>query len=462
MTTTATRPVQLAVEAAIEARYRERTPGSAVLYQRATASLPGGDTRTIAFHHPYPLAIARGQGATLTDVDGNHYLDFLNNYTSLIHGHAHPAIVAAVTEQVSKGTAYAALSPAQAELAAIIRERVASIDAVRFCNSGTEATMHAIRAARAFTGRPLLVKMEGGYHGSYDAVEVSVHPPLDAAGPAHDPRPLPEGRGITPGAAGDTLVLPFNDIAAVERLFAARGPAIAAVIVEPVMGTAGMIPATRAYLQRLRELTAASGALLIFDEVMSFRVATGGAQALYGIRPDLTAFAKIIGGGFPVGAFGGSADVMAQYDPRQGGHLWQSGTFNGNPITMVAGVAALEALTPEAFTRLNALGDRLRAGLEAAGRAAGAPVVATGLGSLVNLHLTDQPVTDYRAAVAADPEELRLLHLALLDRGIFAAPRGMFNISTPMTEADIDRAVEAVQAALTELVAARGEVVGRA
>src|SRR5439155_25196175 len=317
----------------IEARYRARTPGSAAQYERALASLPGGDTRTIAYHAPYPLAIDRARGAVLTDVDGNEYVDFLNNYTSLIHGHAHPRLVAAATEQLKRGSAYAAASANQAELAGILRERVASVDAVRFTNSGTEAAMNAIRAARAFTGRPMLVKMEGGYHGTYDATEVSIHPDPAAAGPADAPRPVAEGRGLTPGAVADTLVLPFNDAAAAERLFAARGGDLAAVIVEPLLGSGGMIPATREYLQRLRDLTAAHGALLIFDEVMTFRVGPGGTQGVHGIRPDLTLFAKIIAGGFPVGAFGGRAEIMAQYDPRRAGHRYQARTFHGQPVT---------------------------------------------------------------------------------------------------------------------------------
>ena len=460
MATTTARPGTTAHSpqaTAIEERYRARTPRSAALHQAAAAYLPGGDTRTIAHYAPYPLAIERGHGATLTDVDGNQYLDFLNNYTSLIHGHAHPRVVEAATEQLRRGSAYAAATSSQAELARIICERAPSVAAVRFTNSGTEANMNAIRAARAFTGRPLLVKMEGGYHGTYDATEVSVHPDPALAGPADDPQPVAEGRGLTPGAVADTLVVPFNDAAAAERLFAARiAPRIAAVIVEPLLGSGGMVPATREYLRRLRELTAAHGALLIFDEVMSFRVGPGGAQELYGVEPDLTTFAKIIGGGFPVGAFGGRAEVMAQYDPRRPGHLYQSGTFNGNPVTMAAGVAAMEELTPEAFARLNALGDRLRTGLEEAGRRVpsgrGVPLVATGLGSLVNLHFTAGPVTDYRSAAVGNTEALRLLHLALLNRGIFAAPRGMFNISTPMTEADVDRALAAVRDALGEVM----------
>ena len=323
MASTAARPGTAAtdrVTAAIEERYRARTPGSAALHQAAAAYLPGGDTRTIAHYAPYPLAIERGRGATLTDADGNEYLDFLNNYTSLIHGHAHPRIVEAATEQLRRGSAYAAATASQAALARLICERVPSVAAVRFTNSGTEANMNAIRAARAFTGRSILVKMEGGYHGTYDATEVSVHPDPALAGPAEAPRPVAEGRGLTPGAVADTLVVPFNDATAAERLFAARGGEIAAVIVEPLLGSGGMVPATREYLRRLRELTAAHGALLIFDEVMSFRVGPGGAQGLNGVEPDLTTFAKIIGGGFPVGAFGGRAEVMAQYDPRRPGH----------------------------------------------------------------------------------------------------------------------------------------------
>jgi hypothetical protein len=273
-------PVQLVsavraeVEAEVLAAYRARTPISAALHAEASAVMPGGDTRTVAFHAPYPLAIQHGQGCVLWDADGNEYIDLLNNYTSLIHGHAHPAVTAAVSAQLPLGTAFPAPNAVQTRLATILTDRVASVDLVRFCNSGTEAVMNALRAARAFTGRDLIVKVEGGYHGTYDDVEVSVHPDpaVETAGSADAPLPVLDAIGVPANTIEAVSVIPFNDVAAAERVFRERGDDIAAVIVEPVMGAGGMIPAEESFLEALRALTIETGALLIFDEVMSFRL----------------------------------------------------------------------------------------------------------------------------------------------------------------------------------------------
>ena len=438
------------VEQEILADFRGRTPGSAARHERARRVMPGGDTRTVAFHAPYPVYMDRASGVELTDVDGHGYLDFLNNYTSLIHGHAHPGIEVAVREQLPRGTAYAAGCEAQAALAEIITDRVASVDLVRFCNSGTEAVMNAIRAARAFTGRDLLVKMEGGYHGTYDDIEVSVHPHLDdhAAGPDHAPQPVVDTRGLPGNTAANVAVMPFNDIPAAERLLTERGDEIAAVIVEPVMGSAGMIPADHAFLAALRTLTAERGIVLIFDEVMSFRLSPGGFQAIARVRPDLTTFAKIIGGGFPVGAFGGREAIMRLYDPAQTAPLWQSGTFNGNAITMVAGAAAMAEFGPIEVARINRLGDRLRDGASTLLAQHGFPGDATGYGSFVNLHLTASGVRDYRSAARGDHAAQRLLHMALLLEGVFCAPRLMMCTSTAMTEETVDHGLAALDRAL--------------
>lgn len=260
---------------AILAEFRARTRRSAELATAARRVMPGGDTRTVAFHAPYPLTVAEGAGCRLRDVDGNEYVDLLNNYTSLIHGHAHPAIIAAVTAQLPRGTTFATALESQTRLAELITSRVASVDMIRFTNSGTEATMNALRAARAFTGRDVIVKMEGGYHGTYDDFEVSVHPDLALAGPADAPTPTLDTRGVPQNTLDNVLVTPFNDVEAVERLFAKRGREIAAVVVEPVMGSAGMIPADGAFLRGLRELATANGSQLIFDEVMNFRLESG-------------------------------------------------------------------------------------------------------------------------------------------------------------------------------------------
>ncbi len=443
-------------EAEVLAAYRERTPQSAALHEAARRVMPGGDTRTIAFHAPYPLAIDHGEGCRVWDADGNAYVDFLNNYTSLIHGHAHPAVTAAAVAQTSRGTAFPAPNRAQTRLAELITRRVASVELVRFCNSGSEAVMNALRAARAFTGRDLIVKIEGGYHGTYDDVEVSVHPDAGSppAGADHAPLPLLDARGVPENTVDNVLVAPYNDVEAAERLLAERGDEIAAVIVEPVMGAGGMIPAEPAFLEALRARTIERGALLIFDEVMSFRLEAGGMQEHYRIRPDLTTFAKIIGGGFPVGAFGGRAAIMEQFDPSRAGSLSQSGTFNGNAVTMVAGLAAMEAYGADEVSRINALGDRLREGLGGALREAGVAGVVTGYGSFAGVHLGPERVRDYRDAARGDRALGRLLHLALLLEGVFCAPRLMWCASTAMDEGTIDEAVVVFTRALARIRAA--------
>jgi glutamate-1-semialdehyde 2,1-aminomutase len=446
------------VEAEVVADYRASSPRSAALHEAARRVMPGGDTRTVAFHAPYPLVITEGRGCRIQDADGRTYIDLLNNYTSLIHGHAHPAVVAAVSERLPFGTAFPAPNEAQTQLAETIVDRVASVDMIRFCNSGSEAVMNALRAARAFTGRDLIVKMEGGYHGTYDDVEVSVRPdPRDpASGSGHAPIGVLGTRGVPANTTDNVLVTPFNDIEAVERLMRERGQDVAAVIVEPVMGSAGMLPADQAFLETLRVLTLEHDALLIFDEVMSFRLEPGGVQQHYRVRPDLTTFAKIIGGGFPVGGFGGRASVMEQFDPLGPAPLSQSGTFNGNLITMVAGVAALEAYPPAEVSRINALGERLREGLRAALRDADVPAAVTGYGSFAGLHLGAAEAHTYRDVALIDKGLARLLHLALLLEGIYVAPRLTMCTSTTMDDATIDevlagfrRAIRVIRPALT-------------
>ena len=404
--------------------------------------MPGGDTRTIAFHAPYPLTIADGAGPRIWDADGNDYIDLLNNYTALIHGHAHPAIVEAVSSQLPRGSAFPAPNEHQTRLAEIIADRVTSVEMVRFCNSGTEAVMNAIRAARAFTSRELIVKIEGGYHGTYDDVEVSVHPDPSVAGSDAAPVGVLETRGVPGNTLHNVMVIPLNDVGAAERLFAARGEDVAAVIVEPVMGSAGALPATADFLESLRALTVEHGALLIFDEVMSFRLGYGGFQEHVRVRPDLSTFAKVIGGGFPVGAFGGRAAVMEQFDPSRSSPLWHSGTFNGNVVTMVAGVAAMVAYDAEAVERTNRLGDRLRSGLQSVLSRLEVRADVTGYGSLVGLHLGVDKAANYRAAAHARGDLSRLLHLSLLLDGVFCAPRLKWCTSTAMDEALIDDVVE--------------------
>jgi len=441
-----------AAGAAVEAAYRARTPHSRALHERAVRSLPGGSTRAGTFYLPYPAYMARGAGCRLTDADDNEYVDCLNNYTSLIHGHAHPQLLATLAEHAARGTAHGAPVEAEIALAEAIVRRVAAVEQLRFTNSGTEAVMGAIRAARAATGRSKVLKMEGAYHGSYDAAEVSVDP---GPNPPSWPTGRPDGVGLSPGLGGEVLVAPFNDLATTAALIDRHRADLAAVIVEPVMAAAGVIPGSREFLSGLRAATTAAGVLLIFDEVVTFRLAAGGAQQHYGVTPDLTTFGKIIGGGLPIGAFGGSAAVMRTFDVRRPGAVSLSGTFNGHLAAMAMGLAALELLTASEIARINALGDRLRDGLQRSADDAGLPALITGMGSLGHIHAGHQsslPITSYRTAIGTSRALAPLVHLGLLNHGVFAAPRGMFSVSTAMTESDVD-AVVAAFAEVAQLVA---------
>jgi glutamate-1-semialdehyde 2,1-aminomutase len=434
-----------------EVTYRRTTPASFALHQRALAVMPGGTTRTTTYFEPYPLYVDRGEGCRVWDADGTERLDMLGNYTAMILGHAHPKIVEAIEKQAARGTGFAAANPIEVELATLLCERVPSLDAVRFCNSGTEATMFAMRLARAFTGRPKIARMEGGYHGTHDYAEVSTHPDVAAAGPAEAPVAQPDSIG-TPGWALDqVVVLPFNNPDAAEAIIRREGAQLAAVILEPIIGAGGVIAATPEFLRRLREVTRELGVLLIFDEVISFRVSPGGAQQLYGVTPDLTTLGKIIGGGLPVAAFGGRADVMEVLDPRHEPSLAQGGTYNGNPLGMAAGLAAMRELTPDVYEELNRKGARVTEQLSEVFASHDVPVQVNGAGSMFALHFSATPVVDYRTMAAADKKRTRELFLGLVNHGVLMAPRAMGALSTPMDEDDIQRFVDAVDVVLSEL-----------
>ena len=434
----------------LEDCYRERTPKSAALHARAKRVMPGGETRTSTYFRPYPLVIDRAVGTELVDVDGNRLLDFMNNATTLIHGHRFGPVEEAVRDQVAKGTAWGALNEHQVALAEILCSRVDSVERIRFANSGTEATMMALRAARAASGKQHIVKVEGGYHGTHDAVSVSVSPGTSGAGPDQRPQGKPEGAGIPDYALEAAFVVPFNDEQALAETVAEHRDSIAAVIVEPLLGSHGYTTATRSYLEAVRRITEEHGVLLVLDEVQTFRLDQGGAQALYGVRPDLTAFAKIIGGGFPVGAFGGRADVMDRYDPDAKESIGHGGTFNGNPVTMAAGAAAMEHLTADRIAYINDLGDRLRTGMGEVLVEQGLKGQVVGHGSLVGLHMTDREVRNYRDAGSAPAEVRRFIFLACLNRGLMMSTGGCLNTSTAMTRDTVDRAIGIFQEALIE------------
>ncbi len=356
---------------------------SKALHDRARASLPGGNTRTTVYMKPYPIYAARGQGCRVFDVDGVARIDCINNFTSLIHGHAHPALIDAATRQIALGTAFGLPTESEIDLAELLCARLASVDRVRFANSGTEAVMMALKAARAFTGRPKIAKCEGAYHGSYDYAEVSLDP-TPAAWGSNAPVSVAYAKGTPANVLADVVTIPFNDIDAAVSLIREHGRDLAGVLVDPMPNRAGLVPADRAYLAALREATHEVGALLIFDEVITFRLGYHGAQGIWDIAPDLTTLGKIIGGGFPVGAIGGRAEVMAVFDPSEGKPaLPHGGTFSANPVTMRAGLAAMELLDAAAFARLDAIGERMRASIDAAFRHHGVPGHAVGLGSLL-------------------------------------------------------------------------------
>jgi glutamate-1-semialdehyde 2,1-aminomutase len=427
------------------AEYAAKTARSRALFDEALAVMPGGNTRTTTFFDPYPFYIQRGQGAHVWDADGVDRLDFNGNYTALVLGHAPPAVVKAVQEAAEQGLSFPGPTEHEVRLAEALNRRLPSMERLRFTNSGTEATMNAVRVARAFTGRPRIAKFEGAFHGTHDWVTVSVAPDPKAAGGRRRPKPVASSEGLPPTVLKHTVVLPWNDAEACEAIIEKEAGQLAAVLVDPLLGIGGILPPVDGFLPRLREVTARHGVLLVFDEVISFRIAWGGAQERFGVRPDLTTLGKIIGGGLPVGAFGGRADVMAAYDPRRGGaRIGQGGTFNANPATMAAGLATLQALTPEAYERLDALGERLRGGVTRMLDATRKKGQVTGVGSLFCLHWTTGALTDYRSSRPRDAGMPLRVFLGLLNEGILLSQRGMGACSLAMAENDIDRFINAL------------------
>jgi glutamate-1-semialdehyde 2,1-aminomutase len=337
----------------------------------------------------------------------------------------------------------------------LIAARLPSVEQVRFTNSGTEAVMMGLKAARAFTGRPKIAKCEGAYHGSYDYAEVSLDPTPDSWG-RNAPVSVAYAKGTPEKVLSDVVTIPFNDPEAAVSLIREHGAELACVLVDPMPNRAGLAPADKAYLEALRQVTREIGALLIFDEVITFRVGYRGAQGVWGIDPDLTTLGKIIGGGFPVGAVGGGKDVMAVFDPSGGKPaLPHGGTFSANPVTMRAGLTAMELLDEAAFARLDAIGKAVRSGIDQAFRKHGVPGSTVGLGSLLKVHFADHPVRDYRSAFLTETEAKRqsAFHRALINHGVLSAPNGLMALSTPMTDADIDAIVTAASAALVDVSA---------
>jgi glutamate-1-semialdehyde 2,1-aminomutase len=425
--------------------YAAKTPRSRALHEEAAAVMPGGNSRTTTFFDPYPFYFQRGQGAHVWDADGIERVDFNNNYTSLVLGHAVPDVVKAVQAVAESGLSFPGPTEHEIRLAEMIVRRVSSVESLRFTNSGTEATMNAVRLARAFTNRPKLAKFEGAFHGTHDWVMVSVTGDTKSWGNRRKPKPVAWSAGIPPAVLKNVVVLPWNDPEACEEILTAEAANVAALIVDPYLCNGGLVPPADGFMTRLREITERHGILMIMDEVISFRTAWGGGQERLGVRPDLTTFGKVIGGGLPVGAFGGRRDVMAFYDPRKGGaRISQGGTFNANPVTMAAGVATLNALTPEAYTRLEAIGERLRGGISRLLANTRRRGQVTGVGSLFWLHWTSETLTDYRSTKPKDAEMPQRFFMGMLNEGILMTQRGLGACSLAMSDEDVDRFVNAL------------------
>lgn len=419
------------------------------LFAAAQKIIPGGvnsPVRAFRAVGGQPLFIDRAEGPYLWDADGNRYIDYVLSWGPLILGHAHPVVVKALQRAVERGTSYGAPTALETELAELVCELVPSAEQVRFVNSGTEATMSVLRLARAFTRRDKIIKLQGNYHGHADFLLVQAGSGVATLG-------LPDSPGVPAGATRDTLTAPFNDLAAIEALFNEYGDDIAGIILEPVAGNIGCVPPIEGYLAGLRRLCTQHSALLIFDEVMTgFRVALGGAQAYYGVTPDLTALGKVIGGGLPVGAYAGRREIMQTVAPA--GPMYQAGTLSGNPLAMTAGIETLKAIRePGVFDRLVAGTTQLCQGIGAAAEAAGVPLYQTQVGTMFCAFFTDQPVVNWDTAAKSDTQRYARFFQAMLRQGVYLAPSqfesGFFSLAH--TDTVVKSTIAAAQAAFQEI-----------
>jgi glutamate-1-semialdehyde 2,1-aminomutase len=412
--------------------YVSKTPRSKALYERAKNFLPAGVSYAIRYFEPYPFYTAKAKGSRLYDVDGNEYIDFWLGHTALILGHSPPAIVKAVKKQLENGTHYGTSHELEIELAEEVAKTVPSTEMIRFTNSGTEANMYAVRLARAYTGRNKVAKFEGGWHGGYDALHIGVKYPFD----------VPESAGLTAGALQDTILLPFNDLEGVKKRL--KNEQVASIIIEPVLGAGGGIPAEKEFMKGLREFCDEKEILLIFDEVITgFRLAPGGAQQYFGVTPDITVFGKILGGGFPIGAFCGRRKIMQRLDTRiyeRPHYSFHGGTFTANPIAMVAGLTTLKMLEDgRLINKLNKLGDKIREQLREIFEANGVDVQVTGVGSLFNVQFTKEEVKNANAVFKADRKKLVDYHLKLIENGIFVLPTHTGALCTAHSKTDMEK-----------------------
>jgi glutamate-1-semialdehyde 2,1-aminomutase len=428
------------IEKKIVDDYREKFPMSRARHDRLIKYIPGGATRSLSYFKPYPLHISHGKGAYVFTHEGHKLLDVTNAYGALVHGHGDPDVVRAVQEGIEQGSQYSTPTDGQYALAKLLCERVPGFERVRFVNSGTEATMFAMRTARAFTGRDKILKMTGGFHGTHDSVAASTKKNVITA-------------GIPSGMTQDMLEVPFNDGQALERAVRENADALAAVIMEPFLGAGGVVLPEPGFLELARRVTAEHKVLLIFDEIFSYRVDTGGCQKLFDVMPDLTCVGKVVGGGLPIGVFGGKAEYMNIYCHEQTATpLYHSGTFNGYETVMQAGFAALSKFDKTAVAAINRLGDRFQAGLLKSFEENGLKLQANQIGSLLNLHFVNQPITRAEQVQESVEQLHGLMHLSLLNKDVFTIPRGLFILSTVITDSEIDVLVDKIDTTLKELL----------
>ncbi|OWJ89715.1 hypothetical protein B6S59_29820 [Pseudomonas sp. A46] len=427
---------------------------SASYFQRALNIMPSGNTRSTLNSKPHPIYIEKGAGQFVTDVDGNKYLDFSNNFTTLIHGHSFPPVVEALKAQVEKGLCFGNPTTSEVDFAELLCERSPYFENIRFMNTGSEAVMNAVKAARAITGRSKIAKYEGGYHGNYDVVEVSTDPTPSKWGSDGIYNQVAYHKGTPNSVLSDAIIFPVNDINGARKILAAHADSIAAILIDPIAASSGLPEVSRDYLLFLREFSHENGIILISDEVLSFRNGYSGAMANFDIEPDLCAFGKVIGGGLPIGAVAGRKNMMGIFDPNLGSDgVRQSGTFTANPVSMIAGYTAMQYWTKSAVAELNELGLHLREAMARAISDANAPFQVTCTGSIARLHFKAIQQRDYRTAYLCKEEQTIMARFlrALLQRGILSHPAGMFCLSTPMCLDDITQLEDAMKSAFLEL-----------
>ncbi len=435
---------QIDIEKQIEKKiadiYKDKFPASKERHEKLINYIPGGATRSLSYFKPYPVHIESGKDAFVYTHEGHKLLDVTNAYGAIVHGHGDPDIVKAVQEGIAKGSQYSTPTDGQYKLAKLLCERIPSFDKVRFVNSGTEATMFALRTARAYTNKDKIIKMSGGFHGTHDCVAASTKKNVITA-------------GIPKGMTEDMIEVPFNDFEALEKAVTENADQLAAVIMEPFLGAGGVVLPAKGYLEHVRKVTQDNNVLLIFDEIFSYRVNTGGCQKLYGVTPDITTVGKVIGGGLPIGVFGGKKEIMNIFCHENNDKpLYHSGTFNGYETLMQAGYAALSKYDEKAVSYVNSLGVKLQKGLLKSFKDNGLNIQSNHIGSLLNIHFVNKPITTAEQVLKSEEQLHTLMHLSLLNKGIFTIPRGLFILSCAMTKDDIDLLIEKIDETLKELL----------